>query len=233
MTEQLAFPPAVVLALWLNAVRGGFVSATDAANAIETVTEQVDLLLDLDGDQASKVSWIELVSTALASSQPAAVALPVDGDPAGVSVEVLKKIDRTAGVVALNKERLLVRKLEGFWSLLEAPNTVIHYDLSQTRRLLTENIEEAARKLATGDLVGDQDMIRNALDEFRSLHLPPSLSKRSAESIELAARIAIVAEGALKHSTAIYSPSIDKMRIKTLEQLARTSRFVLQSAITE
>jgi hypothetical protein len=43
MSHEHAFPPAVVLGLWLNAARSGSVSPTDAANALESVTHQIDI----------------------------------------------------------------------------------------------------------------------------------------------------------------------------------------------
>ncbi len=223
MSDELAFPPAVVIGLWLNAAVNASVSATDAANALETITNQTSLSDDS--------IWLDLVRQVVARKAPVAVGLPIDGDPAGVPGSVLRIIDRDSGVVAINKDLLVVRGLDSVWKLENSANTVLHYDLNQSRRILTEQILISTDQLAASDLVGDESEITKLLDEFRSLHLPPHLSKRSAESLESAAKILIVARGALMHSAALHSPSTDKNRMKILEDLITKCRAVLQSVV--
>jgi hypothetical protein len=58
------------------------------------------------------------------------------------------------------------------------------------------------------------------------------LSNRSTESLETAAKILIVARGAVSTSVALHSPSLDRVRLHHLEQLVAKSRIVLQSVIT-
>ncbi len=233
MSQELAFPPAVVLGLWLNAAVGASVSATDAANALETITDQTSI----GGHDNSvaigpmDISWVEVVRQAVAMKTPVAVGLPVDGDPAGVPTNVLRMIDRDFGVVALSKNLLLVRSLDSVWKLEATVNTVVHYDLNQTRRTLTEQVSIITSQLAASDLTGDESAITKLLDEFRALQLPPHLSKRSAEALETAAKIQIVARGALMHSAALHSPSTDRIRMKTLEDLIANCRAVLQSVV--
>ena len=222
MSHTYEFPPAVVLGLWLNAARTGAVSATDTANALETISGQINL---------KDSTWVELVDVVKQASEPVAVALPVEGDPAGVTVGVLKQIVRASGVVAIDTNLLLCQSPESGWTLISEANNVLHYDLSQTRRSLTDQIAIAANRLSASELVGDETEVINALDSFRALHLPPHLSKRSTDALELAARVIIISRGALAASSAVHSPSIDRLRVENLEQLILRSRMVLQSVV--
>jgi len=223
MSHTYEFPPAVVLGLWLNAVRTGAVSATDTANALETISGQINL---------KDSTWVELVDVVKQVSEPVAVALPVEGDPAGVTVGVLKQIVRTSGVVAIDTNSLLCQSPEYGWTLISEANNVLHYDLSQTRRSLTDQIAIAANRLSASELVGDESEIIDALDSFRALHLPPHLSKRSTDALELAARVMIIARGAIENTNALHSPSIDRRRVEELQLLITHSRAVLQSVVT-
>ena len=229
---MLSFPPAVVIGLWLNAAHSGSVSQTDAANAIETITDQVDLIADGESQSAGISSLLELVREVCSASTPVAVGLPVDGDPAGIPSNVLVKIARATGVVAINRDLLLFQTPEGRWALASVSNTVLHYDLSQTRRNLMSQITTSAELLAASDLVGDETQIVGTLDAFQTQHLPPHLSDRSVGALELAAKIAIVASGAITSTMALHSPSLDRSRLENLELLICESRRVLQSVIT-
>jgi hypothetical protein len=232
MPVMLSLPPAVVIGLWLNAAHSGSVSPTDATNAIETITDQVDLSVDDEPTGSGISSFLELVRKACSASTPVAVGLPVDGDPAGIPNNVLVKIERSSGVVAINRDLLLFQTSDGPWALADASNTVMHYDLSQTRRILLNQIEDSAHQLAVSDLVGDETEIAGTLDAFQTHHLPPHLSDRSIGALELAAKIVIVAGGAITNSTALHSPSIDRIRLENLELLICESRKVLQSVVT-
>jgi hypothetical protein len=232
MSDAPAFPSAVILGLWLNAATTGSVSRTDAANAMETITDQVEIGPVPEWPDMKSTSWLDLVRRVTSSGTPVAIALPIDGDPAGVPPQVLPKIQRNSGVVAIDKSLMLVKNLDECWVLMSAENAVIHHDLSQARRLLIEQVVESSAKLAASDLVGDETEILKALDAFRSLHLPPHLSNRSTESLETAAKILIVARGAVSTSVALHSPSLDRLRLHHLEQLVAKSRIVLQSVIT-
>jgi len=223
MSHTYEFPPAVVLGLWLNAVRTGAVSATDTANALETISGQINL---------KDSTWVELVDVVKQASEPVAVALPVEGDPAGVTVGVLKQIVRASGVVAIDTNLLLCQSPESGWTLISEANNVLHHDLSQTRRSLTDQIAIAANRLSASELVGDESEIIDALDSFRALHLPPHLSKRSTDALELAARVMIIARGAIENTNALHSPSIDRRRVEELQLLITHSRAVLQSVVT-
>ncbi len=230
MSPEHAFPPAVLLGLWLNAAQIGSVSQTDAANALEAITEQVDVLI-VNNSVGLESSWLDLVRTAASAAEPVAVGLPVPGDPAGVPVGVLATISVDSGVVAINRTQVLCQDSNAKWILMNETNNVLHYDLSQTRRSLMEQISESANQLAASDLVGDETEILAALESFRTLHLPPSLTKRSVDALELASRVIIIASGAIKSATAVHSPSIDQQRLKVLQSLIKESRSVLQSVV--
>ena len=230
MSPEHAFPPAVLLGLWLNAAQIGSVSQTDAANALEAITEQVDVQI-VNNSVGLESSWLDLVRTAASAAEPVAVGLPVPGDPAGVPVGVLATISVDSGVVAINRKQVLCQDSNAEWILMNETNNVLHYDLSQTRRSLMEQISESANQLAASDLVGDETEILAALESFRTLHLPPSLTKRSVDALELASRVIIIASGAIKSATAVHSPSIDQQRLKVLQSLIKESRSVLQSVV--
>lgn len=226
-----AFPPAMLLGLWLNAAHTRSVSPTDAANALEVITNQVDLsLFSKNGSQGA--SWLELVQNVISAEDPVAVGLPVTGDPAGVPADVLKKISADSGVVAINRNQILYQDSDGVWVLINETNNVMHYDLSQTRRNLLAQVSDAANELANSDLVGEETEVITALDSFQAMHIPPHLSKRSTDSIELAARIKIIAQGAIANTHAVHSPSTDRRRLQILENLIVVARSVLQSVIT-
>jgi len=230
MSPEHAFPPAVLLGLWLNAAQIGSVSQTDAANALEAITEQVDVQI-VNNSVGLEYSWLDLVRTAASAAEPVAVGLPVPGDPAGVPVGVLATISVDSGVVAINRTQVLCQDSNAEWILMNETNNVLHYDLSQTRRSLMEQISESANQLAASDLVGDETEILAALESFRTLHLPPSLTKRSVDVLELASRVIIIASGAIKSATAVHSPSIDQQRLKVLQSLIKENRSVLQSVV--
>jgi hypothetical protein len=233
MADAFTFPTSVVIGLWLNAAQAGSVTPTDCANAIETVTNQVDINNFGDEAESGSSSWLAIVNDVVSASSPVAVGLPVDGDPAGVPANVLVRISRESGVVSLNPNLLLCQSSGGTWALFDSVNKVMHYDLTQTRRSLTEHLESAAKQLATSDLVGDEAEIVKNLNEFKSFHLPPHLSKRSTDALELAARILIISRGAIVYTNALHSPSLDQLRVRTFEELILQSRTVLQSVVTE
>ena len=143
-----------------------------------------------------------------------------------------KQVSLDSGVVAINLTQVLCRDSNDVWKLVTETNNVLHYDLSQARRSLKEQISESANQLAASDLVGDETKILAALESFRTLHIPPHISKRSTEALELAARIIIIAQGAIANTSALHSPSTDRRRLQTLEQLITVARTVLQSVVT-
>lgn len=233
MTEQFQFPLAVVLGAWFNAASSGAVTASDAANAIETITNQIQPEVQNSHSEPAITSWLELVRNVASGQTPVAVGLPIEGDPAGVPNILLKEIHRDAGVIALSREKLLVQNLDGSWKLVNEINTVPHHNLSQSNRALLEQVSVSINLLSASDLMGDETEVITALDQFRSLHLPPSLSKRSVDALELAARIKIIVHGALLNTNAVHSPSMDRKKIEVFEELISGCRNVLQSVIID
>lgn len=232
MPKAHSFPASVVIGVWLNAAQTGSVSVTDSANAIEVITEQL-VVNEADTERDLGIAtWLDLVGQVKSMSTPVAVGLPVDGDPAGVPASILRRIVRETGVVSIGVDLLLCQNSDGVWEIYRTPNKVMHYDLSQTRRNLTETIAAASQQLAASDLTGDESEIIESLNSFQTAHLPPHLSKRSTDALETAARIMIIARGAVEKSAALHSPSIDRKRTQILSQLISESRSVLQSVVT-
>lgn len=223
-------PIAIILALWLNAARNGLVSPTDAANACETVTDQMGYELASEPIHPKIYPMLNLVSMALASAAPVTVGLPVFGDPAGVPAHVLSQVDPDCGLVAITENLLLARNVSGNWLVFETLHNIAFQDLNHARTQLNEAISIATQFLASAQLVGDSTELTQELRNFRLLHLPPSLHSRNLAALELAARIRIVANNAMQSSMAVASPSNDRKRIEMLKTLDRQARELLQAA---
>lgn len=222
-------PIAVLLALWLNAARSGSVSATDAANACETLIDQLGYELAIEPIAPATYPMIDLVSLAVSSNVPVTVALPVFGDPAGVPAHVLYQVDMDCGLVAITNNTLLARSTSGSWRVFETPHSIAFQDLNHARTQFYETLSQATQFLAAADLVGDSAAIEEELRNFKLLHLPPSLLSRNAEALENAARIRIVANMAMQSTMAVASPSNDRKRIEILKTLDRQARELLQA----
>jgi hypothetical protein len=214
-------PTAVILALWLNAARSGFVSATDAANACETLADQLVYELASEPIHPKMYPMLDLVSRAMVSTAPVTVALPVFGDPAGVPANVLAQVDPGSGVVAIDETLLLARSTTRSWLVFEGSHNVAFHDLNQ-----------ATEFLASASLIGNSAEVEEELRNFRLLHLPPSLASRTQAALELAARIRIVANNAMQSSMAVASPSNDRKRLEVLQTLDRQARELLQAVST-
>lgn len=225
-------PTAVILALWLNAARSGLVSATDAANACETLADQLGYEMASEPIHPKMYPMLDLVSRAMASFTPVSVALPVFGDPAGVPVHILSQVDSECGLVAIDRALLLARSPLGRWLVFENSHNVAFHDLNHARKQLSESIEIATEFLAGAALVGDSAEVEEELRNFRLLHLPPSLASRNHAALELAARIRIVVNSAMQSSMAIASPSNDRRRMEFLQTLDRQARELLQAVST-
>ena len=222
-------PIAVLIALWLNAARSGSVSATDAANACETLIDQVGYELAIEPIAPATYPMHDLVSLAMTSNDPVTVALPVFGDPAGVPAQVLSQVETECGLVAITKNILLARSTSGSWRVFETAHSIAFQDLNHARTQFYETLAQATQFLASADLVGDSAAIEEELRNFRLLHLPPSLLSRNVEALENAARIRIVANMAMQSTMAVSSPSNDRKRIEILKTLDRQARELLQA----
>ncbi len=222
-------PIAVLLALWLNAARNGSVSATDAGNACETLVDQLGYEMASEPIAPKMYPMTDLVSLALSSGTPVTVALPVFGDPAGVPAQVLPQVDLNFGLVAVTSNLILARSNSGRWMIFETTHNIAFQDLNHARSQLNATILIATDFLTNSDLIGDSTQVEAELRNFRLLQLPPSLPSRNIASLELAARIRIVANMAIQSSMAIASPSTDRKRIEVLQTLDRQARELLQA----
>ena len=222
-------PIAVLIALWLNAARSGSVSATDAANACETLIDQLGYELAIEPIAPATYPMHDLVSLAMTSNVPVTVALPVFGDPAGVPAQVLSQVETDCGLVAITKNMLLARSTSGSWRVFETAHSTAFQDLNHARTQFYETLSQATQLLAAADLVGDSAAIEEELRNFKLLHLPPSLPSRNVEALENAARIRIVANMAMQSTMAVASPSNDRKRIEILKTLDREARELLQA----
>ena len=229
MQDMPTTPIAVLIALWLNAARSGSVSATDAANACETLIDQLGYELAIEPIAPATYPMHDLVSLAMTSNVPVTVALPVFGDPAGVPAQVLSQVETDCGLVAITKNILLARSTSGSWRVFETAHSIAFQDLNHARTQFYETLSQATQFLAAADLVGDSAAIEEELRNFKLLHLPPSLPSRNVEALENAARIRIVANMAMQSTMAVASPSNDRKRIEILKTLDREARELLQA----
>ena len=225
-------PLALIAALWLNAARSGSVTLTDAANACETLFDQMGYELASEPVDPKMYPMFDLVSQAVASPVPVTVGLPVFGDPAGIPAQVLSEIDLSQGVAAISGKLLLGKSTAGRWLIFESSHNIAFQDLNHARTQLNESISQATVLLTDAQLIGDDTAAMEELQNFRLLHLPPSLVSRNVAAFELAARIRIVASNAMRDSIAIASPSTDRKRIEVLQTLDRQARQLLQAVST-
>jgi len=229
MQDMPTTPIAVLIALWLNAARSGSVSATDAANACETLIDQLGYELAIEPIAPATYPMHDLVSLAMTSNVPVTVSLPVFGDPAGVPAHVLSQVETDYGLVAITKNILLARSTSGRWQVFETLHSIAFQDLNHARTQFYATLSQATQFLAAADLVGDSAAIEEELRNFKLLHLPPSLLSRNVEALENAARIRIVANMAMQSTMAVASPSNDRKRIEILKTLDRQARELLQA----
>ncbi|CAB4335918.1 unannotated protein [freshwater metagenome] len=229
MPTALWAPPAVIIALWINSARKSAVTTTDAINALETIVAETNSAISLVAELGTELSGGQVARLGLSAPDPVSVGLPIPGDPAGVPATILSQIEASAGVVALDREHLLVQHREIGWQIIATPHAIVHQDLNFAKTQLTSAIALAANFLSQSDLVGDHSKISESLQKFRTLHLPPNLNQKHVESLELAARVHIVATGAIADSEAVASPSQDRMRVQVLRNLERDCLQLLQA----
>lgn len=229
MQDMPTTPIAVLIALWLNAARSGSVSATDAANACETLIDQLGYELAIEPIAPATYPMLDLVSLSMTGNVPVTVALPVFGDPAGVPAQLLSQVETDCGLVAITKNKLLARSTSGSWRVFETAHSIAFQDLNHARTQFYETLSQATQLLAAADLVGDSAAIEEELRNFKLLHLPPSLPSRNVEALENAVRIRIVANMAMQSTMAVASPSNDRKRIEILKTLDRQARELLQA----
>jgi hypothetical protein len=230
MPEVSSAPIAINLALWINAARRGAVTQTDAINACETLTAETSAGVREEQLGESSLDCEALLSLGLSADMPVAVGLPIAGDPSGVPISATPKFEMKTGVVALDQTSLLVNSFEFGWTVVSCQHTVTHQDFNFAREEFTKSLASATEYLASADLVADDEATVRALNEFKLTHLPPSISKKHLDAMDLAAKVNIVAQRAITDSIVFASPSKDAMRIQVLQQLHRSCQRLLQAS---
>lgn len=224
--------PAIELTIWLNQFRTGQITKSDARNACETITENE---LILHGEQV--LPWTELLELEIflapkskPNELPFICALPIPGLTFGLSQPALAQIDPSAGVVLLSPELILASDHQANWCLMRSQNGFSTPNVRALRTELLDLVAESATELAALNLLGDREAIDEQLFKLRPVHLPPGLSTKTKQDLELAERIWLVTEYAFKSSTSVASPSNDQKRVALLTQLNRLSLEFLAAA---
>lgn len=219
--------PAIELAIWLNQYRAGQITKSDARNACETITDNEILLV-----QDDVIDWTAFLAKYVQSSAllPIACALPTAGNSFGIPHYALREFDLSAGLVVIENEMILGRDLKRNWVVNEVSCNLIPAHLASSRLTLLDLISEAEDELAALHLFGDRTSIDDELFKLRPLHLPPGLPTKVKQDLELAERIWLVTQYALKESEALASPSGDRRRIELLTSLSRISLELMAAA---
>lgn len=232
MPDPQVLPPAVVLGLWVNAAKSGLVSHTDAANALETITDQVEINQAADISGSAPTPWMDLVTYANNQLDPVAVALPIEGDPSGVPAWLLSRLEPSSGVIALDNSALLVNHKDYGWSKVVCEHAVNHQDFNFARSQMMRSLVEVTQTLSEVDMIGDALLVEESLKQAILPKLPPAVSEKHFESIELSLRVQVIATSAMRNSSVVASPSLDTVRIIALKRLQEDARKLMQSAVT-
>jgi hypothetical protein len=211
--------PSIGITIWLNAARAGTVTATDAANACETLTNSIEIRTE-----STNSNWPNLVAQAKSRTNPLIVVLPIPGDPCGVSLATTRTLDVESGVVAIGDTFLLGEDNEGSIRLVAQMHAVAQPDLNMLRSHLQHCVQIASEKLHGEGLAGERDQIDMELAQFEIEHLPPTMPSRTLKELHSVAKLADVASHAIENSNALHSPSIDTLRIKLLTDVRRAAQ---------
>ena len=211
--------PSIGITIWLNAARAGTVTATDAANACETLTNSIEIRTE-----STNSNWPNLVAQAKSRTNPLIVVLPIPGDPCGVSLATTRTLDVESGVVAIGDTFLLGEDNEGSIRLVAQMHAVAQPDLNMLRSHLQHCVQIASEKLHAEGLAGERDQIDVELAQFEIEHLPPTMPSRTLKELHSVAKLAVVASHAIENSNALHSPSIDTLRIKLLTDVRRAAQ---------
>jgi len=211
--------PSIGITIWLNAARAGTVTATDAANACETLTDSIEMRTE-----STDSNWPNLVAQAKSCTNPLTVVHPVPGDPCGVPVVTTRTLDVEFGVVAIGDNFLLGKDNEGFIKLISQAHAVGQPDLNMLRSHLQHCVQIASERLHAEGLAGDRDQIDMELAQFEIEHLPPTMPSRTLKELHSVAKLSVVASHAIENSNALHSPSIDTLRIQLLTDVRRAAQ---------
>lgn len=228
MSAQDLRPSAVALTLWLNALRTGVITRSDAFNACETITESNDLEYGQE-----QMPWDVVIGLVAELATPCLAVLPVPGDFGGVPTNVTSDMDLVAGVVAIGNDHLLYRNMSRQWILCSQEHAIVPLDAGFSRRSFLDILTRATDILSQHHFLGDRESIEAELERHSPIHLPPHIAKRQLDSIEQATRVRVVALGALKNSYSASSPSTDRRKIEILTEIDSTARNLLSAIASE
>lgn len=224
MHEPTIRPPVIAMTMWVNALRSGRISSTDAANACEFISQSLDVRQD-----GQALHWADVVALAGHQSAPCIAVLPTHGDPSGLPTTLLNTIKLSSGAIAIGANLILFQDENAVWSLHEQEHAVVQPDHSFSRRMFLEGLERATKTLSSADLVGDRSKVEAQLDSLLLTHLPPHVDQRLLNYLEQATRVRVVTQAALTDSMAPASRSTDNVRIATLREIDTLARNLISA----
>lgn len=229
----MGFPAAIELAIWLNQVRNGSISTTDAVNAAETITQSLVIEPDENLVSTGASDWPAIVELAKSLKVPCFALLPSPGNPYGLSAHLVSRIDPNFGVCVLGEKFLLAKSnsQDPTWFLTDLPNTIPALDPKSARLVLQDLIEKSSLELSSMELTGNREFVEQELHQQRPIHLPPALSNRVRNDLELAERIWLIAQMSMAEAQAPHSRSLDERKLNRLREL-RTAAINLMTAST-
>ena len=215
-------PPVIALTMWLNAHRMGSISATDAANACEFISQTLNVQ-----HGSHSVTWVELVELSKNQKSPCIAVLPTHGNPGGIPAALLAMVQLAAGAMAIGDNLLLFQDQNLAWTLHEHPHAIIQPDHSFSRTMFLEGLERATKTLSSADLIGDRSKVEARLDALLQSNLPPNVDQRLLNFLEQATRVRVVTQVALNESAALASRSTDNLRIAMLQEIDGLARNLI------
>lgn len=228
MHSHVIQPPVLPMAIWLNAARNGQVSYTDAANACETITQSTSL-----NGCPSRNAWLGLTQIVQESSQSCIATLPSPGDPAGLPIELLVRMQTDFGAIATGNSWVVYHDVEHGWSMHHTQHRVRQPDHAHSRKEFLSTLEQATAHLASADLVGDRKEIDLLLEQLDTIALPPSINSRQLDFLHQAIRVRIVSQAALTQAHIPSSPSADRRRIAVLQQVENCARNLMSAIASQ
>ena len=216
---------ALRLTVWLNAWQSNHISAFDAANACESITSSLDVLI-----QDARHPWIDLLAQYGPSSSPFRVAMPTPGNPDGIPREVSQMFNSILGLIVMENRVVIGQGTDHTWRATDVQLAPVFYDFQHARTNLMQTLTDAQETLSHLDLVGSRVTADSVLKELSFGHLPPTTPQRMVDTLEQALRIATLARIARDDSIAMSSRSQDHERSKILIDLERQAQHLLQAA---
>ncbi len=223
----MGIPVAIELAIWLNQVRNGSISITDAVNAAETLTQDSGLVNESSESEIS--NWFDLVSLAKKSQSPILGIAPSPGNTYGLPAQLFAKLDVDFGACVINRQLIL-----GYsnvpsqkWTLYRIEHEIPDLDAKLARISIAQIIEQSSATLSALALTGNRDPIDQALAKLPSLHLPPAHSSRVRNDLDLATRILVICQLSSDQAQAVHSRSSDLRKSEELNRLKNAALDLL------